>query len=130
MDERYHVAVSAGSLRSSEGVSMPHAWTDEGVVIQGPFTGAHLLHVAVAGCVLNDLYREADRAGLAIKGVRVTASGAFTPEWESTGIEYSVALDTQLSDDQMDELISAVDEAAEIPIALRRGITVTRGQHG
>ena len=130
MDERFPVAVSAGSLRSSEGVTMPHAWTDDGVTIEAPFTGAHLLHVAVAGCVLNDLYREADRAGLAINGVRVTASGTFTPEWTSGAIEYSVALDTQLSDEQMDELISAVDEVAEIPHALRSGITVTRGQHG
>jgi uncharacterized OsmC-like protein len=130
MDERFPVAVSAGSLRSSEGVTMPHAWTEEGVAVEGPFTGAHLLHVAVAGCVLNDLYREADRAGLAIKGVRVTASGTFGPGWQSGAVEYAVALDSQLSDEQMDELISAVDEVAEVPRALRSGITVSRGQHG
>ena len=130
MDERFPVAVSAGSLRSADGVTMPHAWTDEGVSVEAPFTGAHLLHVAVAGCVLNDLYREADRAGITINGVRVTASGAYDDEWSSTGIEYAVALDSQLSDDQMAELISAVDEVAEIPRAVRRGAEVVRGEHG
>jgi uncharacterized OsmC-like protein len=130
MDERFPVAVSAGTLRSTEGVTMPHAWTDEGVAVQAPFTGAHLLHVAVAGCVLNDLYREADRAGLAINGVRVTASGSFDDDWHASGIEYAVALDSRLSDQQVEELISVVDEIAEIPRALRAGTTVVRGQHG
>lgn len=130
MDERYAVAVSAGSLRSAEGVGMPHAWTAEGVSFEGPFTGAHLLHAAVAGCVLNDLYREADRAGLVIRGVRVTASGTFDADWTSGGVEYSVALDSSLSEEQTDELIRSVDQMAEIPRALRAGLTVVRGQHG
>ena len=130
MDERYHVAVSAGSLQASDGIRMPHAWTAEGVSVQSQFTGAHLLHVAVAGCVLNDLYREADRLGLPLNGVRVTASGAFGEEWESRGIEYAVALDTSLSDDQLTKLMKTVDDVAEIPRALRRGTTVMRSQDG
>lgn len=130
MDERFHVAVSAGSLQAKDGARMPHAWTAEGVSIESQFTGAHMLHVAVAGCVLNDLYREADRLGLPLNGVRVTASGAFGEEWESRGIEYAVALDTSLSDDQLSGLMRTVDEVAEIPRTLRRGTTVVRSENG
>ena len=79
MDDRYEVTVAAGALRSvSEGtVRFPHRWTSEGVTVQGAFTGAHLLHLAVAGCVLNDLYREAIALGLDLHGVRVSAAGGF-----------------------------------------------------
>ncbi len=51
----FEVVVSAGSLRSVGGVVMPHRWTLEGVVVETEFTGAHLYHLAAAGCVLNDV---------------------------------------------------------------------------
>lgn len=48
---------------------------DEGVAVEVTFTGAHLLHLSAAGCVLNDVYREA------------TQAGDFESEtWWSTGI--------------------------------------------
>lgn len=61
----FDVVVSAGTLRNdtSDAVRFPHRWTTEGVIVEAAFTGAHLLHVAVAGCVLNDVYREADAHG-------------------------------------------------------------------
>jgi hypothetical protein len=54
-----------------------HRWTAEGVVTQAEFTGAHLYHLAAAGCVLNDVYREAVTLGIQIDGVRVRACGGF-----------------------------------------------------
>jgi hypothetical protein len=62
-------------------VEFSHRWTDLGVSLAAQFTGAHLLYAAVAGCVLNDLFREADRLGLVLDGVRVSASGGFTDSW-------------------------------------------------
>lgn len=127
MAEHFPVAVSAGSLRSTEGIVMPHAWTEEGVAVEAPFTGMHVLHLAVAGCVLNDIYREANRMGLRIEGVRVTADGDVdTTTWESTGIGYEVALDSTLPDDRVSELLHSVDEVAEVPRVLRSGTTVKR----
>ena len=35
------------------------------------FTGGHLLHLAVAACVLNDMHREAQSRGVPIDGVLV-----------------------------------------------------------
>src|SRR5580700_2946494 len=93
MDNRFEVTVSAGTMRSdsSAAVRFPHRWTPGGVTVEADFTGRHLLHLAVAGCVLNDLYREAAALGIGLQGVRVTATGGFDPAtWQSTGIDYSV----------------------------------------
>ena len=91
------------------------------------FTGAHLLHLAVAGCVLNDVFREAERLGVIVYGVRVTASGGFNTEtWESTGIGYVVDVDSPASAGELDALLEAVDSVAEIPKSIRAGAPVER----
>ncbi|MGW2239182.1 OsmC family protein [Streptomyces sp. NPDC001759] len=129
MADGFGVVVSAGSLRSDDehAVRFPHRWTPEGVIVEADFTGAHLLHLAAAGCVLNDLYREAAGLGIALGGVRVTASGGFdSGNWTSTGVGYSVTLDSAASAADLDRLLDVVDEVAEIPRALRAGVPVRR----
>ena len=129
MADGFGVVVSAGSLRSADehAVHFPHRWTPEGVSVEAEFTGAHLLHLAAAGCVLNDLYREATGMGVALDGVRVRATGGFdTDNWASTGISYSVTLDSTASSSDLDRLVQVVDEVAEIPKAIRAGARVTR----
>jgi len=129
MDDRYAVTVAAGTLRSDseETVRFPHRWTPDGVTVEGAFTGAHLLHVAIAGCVLNDLYREAGELGVELHGARVTAAGGFDPDtWASTGITYSVDLSSDAPDDRLAHLLATVDKVAEIPRALRAGAPVDR----
>jgi len=128
----FDVVVSSGTLRSSapDAVRFPHRWTAEGVTVQAPFTGAHLLHLAAAGCVLNDVYREAETLGVPVDGVRVIATGAFdTGTWQSTGIEYAVEIDSSASADRIDELCTVVDSVAEIPKAIRAGAPVHRVSH-
>lgn len=127
-DDTFEVVVSSGRMRpASGGVVMPHRWTDGGVTIECEFTGAHLLHVAVAGCVLNDVYRESARLGIVINGVRVSARGGFdTSTWVSTGVTYDVEVDSDSDDSEIAKLIEVVDDVAEIPRALRSGTSVTR----
>ena len=91
------------------------------------FTGAHLLHLAAAGCVLNDLYREAAALGLELHGVRVTATGGFDPAtWQSTGLGYSVEVSSDATAEQLARLLDTVDQVAEIPRAIRAGAPVQR----
>jgi uncharacterized OsmC-like protein len=131
MAERYPVSVGAGSLCIDDGVAVPHAWTGAGVTVEATFSGAHLLHLAVAGCVLNDVYREADKLGLRIDGVRVTAQGGFEEgTWRSTGIEYLVAVDSTLGADEVERLLAVVDDVAEIPRTLAAGTAVRRAGAG
>ena len=130
MDELdFLVVVSAGVLRPDAGsvTTMPHRWTDGGVAIEAPFTGAHLLHLAAAGCVLNDLYREAQTLGIELHGVRVRAHGSFDADsWSSTGITYDVRVVSDAAPGELEQLLELVDEIAEIPRALRSGTTVER----
>lgn len=132
-DATYEVTVSAGTLRPSDhaGVAMAHRWTPTGVVVEGEFTGAQLYLLAPAGCVLNDVYREAERSKVPIDGVRVRASGGFDPDtWSSTGIEYEVDVASTASADDLDRLLRTVDDVAEIPKVLRSGTTVVRRPAG
>jgi hypothetical protein len=85
---QFDVVVSAGSLRSNDAhaIQFSHRWTSEGVTVEAAFSGAHRLHLAAVGCVLNDIYREAAILGIQVDGVRVTAAGGFDTEtWTSTG---------------------------------------------
>ena len=125
----FSVVASSGDLRPSShgGVEFGHHWTPDGVVVQSDFTGAHLLHLSVAGCVLNDVHREAERLGVTVDGVRVPAWGDFDREtWQSTGISYSVEVSSPASSAGIDELLRIVDEVAEIPKALRSEASVER----
>lgn len=129
MENRFEVTVGAGSLTSESGdaVRFPHKWTSAGVTAETEFTGGHLLHLAAAGCVLNDMYREAATLGIELAGVRVTAAGGFdTATWQSTGIEYSVEVSSAAGPDEVARLVAAVDQVAEIPRAIRAGATVRR----
>ena len=125
----FPVTAAAGTFRSGgDGVlaSFPHRWTRAGVEVHGDFTGAHVLHLAVAGCVLNDVYREAELLGVTVHGVRVRASGGFDDAWASTGITYSVEVHSPDDAAVVAALVARVDEVAEIPRTLRVGGRVTR----
>jgi uncharacterized OsmC-like protein len=116
VDNRFEVAVH-----------FPHRWTPGGVTVEADFTGGHLLHLAAAGCVLNDIYREAVALGLELNGFRVTAAGTFdTATWRSAGIDYTVELSSDASADELARLLANVDDVAEIPQAIRAGASVLR----
>ena len=121
----FGVRATAGTLRAAEGVVLHHTWTDEGVVAAPAANGAHILHLSVALCVLNDTYREAERLGVKVDGVAVEADGRFDDGWRSTGIVYSVTLDSRASAEDVARLRAVVDEVAEIPRAIRAGAPVT-----
>lgn len=124
---RFAVTTGTGTLRPEGGITLPHRWTEEGVGVLAEFTGGHLLHLSVAACVLNDLYREAEAAGVLLHGVQVRADGDFDPDsWSSNGIGYVVRVDTSADDGQVAALLSRVDEVAEIPRAMRAGASVRR----
>lgn len=129
MSNSFPVLCASGTLRSGgpdTTTHFSHRWSEGGVDVVADFTGAHLLHAAVAACILNDLYREATALGLQLDGVRVTAEGGFDADWGSTGVSYRVELDSPADEAAQRELLAVVDRVAEIPRALRAGTTVTR----
>ena len=130
-ESTFKVTASAGSLRPEHetAVQLPHAWTASGIAVETDseaITGAHLLHLSVGACVLNDVYREARELELPVDGVRVRAEGSFDDAWSSTGIEYAVELDSPADAAAVHGLLQRVEDMAEIPRAVRTGATVSR----
>jgi len=131
MGDAFPVVLTAGSLRddAQDGWVVPHAWTDGGVCVQAAPNGAGVMHMAVALCVLNDTYREAGDRGVEVAGVRVSARGEFDQEtWRSTGVTYAVEIGSPSPATEVSGLMAHVDAVAEIPRALRAGMTVERAR--
>jgi uncharacterized OsmC-like protein len=88
-------------------------------------SGGHLLHLAVAGCLFNDIVREASARGIALTDLVVSAGGGFGGEpVASTGITYSVELAGDAPDEELRRLVADCEQDATIPQALRRGTRV------
>jgi putative redox protein len=89
------------------------------------FSGGQLLYLAVAGCISNDLFREARAAGIELESVRVKVGGNFVGEPAvSEDILYEVELKGDAPEERLQALVDQVDEIAEIPNSLRRGTRV------
>lgn len=89
------------------------------------FSGGQLLNLAVAGCVSNDLFREAARRRITLNrvAVRVRSDYVGSPA-VSTPIEYEVEIDADASDEEVASLVAHVDQIAEIPNSIRNGTEV------
>ena len=108
--------------RRSALAARPQHHRTDGIQIKAqPLTGGHLLHLAVAGCVFNDLYHLATERGIRLTDVRVAATGGFEGEEPtiSTGITYQVSVSGEASEEQLRELVAEVDRTASIPEVLR-----------
>jgi putative redox protein len=90
------------------------------------FNGGQLLYLAVAGCISNDLFREASRFGVDLDSVRVTVDGNFSGE---PAVSSAVTYDVELSGSgDLEGLARQVDRIAEIPNSLRQGTPVSLGE--
>jgi uncharacterized OsmC-like protein len=93
------------------------------------FNGGQLLYLAVAGCVSNDLFREAGAEGIVLDRVRVVVRGDFDGDPAvSTDVVYDVEVTGDAPRERLEALVAKVDEIAEIPNSLRRGTSVTLGE--
>jgi len=92
------------------------------------FNGGQLLYLAIAGCVSNDLYREAPGFGITLERVTVKVRGDFGGDPPVSGaVEYEVELAGDASEERLRELVDHVDRIAEIPNSLRGGTMVSLG---
>jgi putative redox protein len=90
------------------------------------FNGGQLLYLAVAGCISNDLFREAHRFGVELESVCVTVEGDFSGDPAVSGtVNYELELS---GSGNLDALAREVDRIAEIPNSLRQGTPVTLGE--
>jgi putative redox protein len=89
------------------------------------FNGGELLYLAVAGCVSNDLFREARRSGIEPSTVLIRVAGEFGGEPAiSEEIAYEVEIEGNATAERLRALVEHVDRIAEIPNSLRAGTQV------
>ena len=93
------------------------------------FNGGQLLYLAIAGCISNDLFREARAQGVEIDRVRVAVRGSFEGDPPvSSDVHYDVELEGEAPPERLEELVQLVDRIAEIPNSLRAGTSVRVGR--
>ena len=93
------------------------------------FNGGQLLYLAIAGCVSNDLFREARVDGIALERVRVVVDGDFQGDPPvSTEVTYDVEVAGDASTEELEHLVAKVDVIAEIPNSLRGATAVRLGR--
>jgi uncharacterized OsmC-like protein len=89
------------------------------------FNGGQLLYLSIAGCVSNDLFREADAAGIRLTSVAVTVDGDFAGSPAvSAAVSYDVELAGDADEATLRALVERVDSIAEVPNSLRGGTAV------
>jgi uncharacterized OsmC-like protein len=87
--------------------------------------GGQLLYLVVAGCISNDLFREAWAAALELGSVPVRVGGDFVGDpTVSDEIRYEGEVAGDAPEDRLQALVDQVDEIAEIPSSLRQGTRV------
>jgi len=92
------------------------------------FNGGQLLYLAVAGCISNDLFREARAEGIRLERVVVRVHGDFEGDPPvSTPITIDVEIEGDAPHERLAELVERVDTIAEIPNSLRHGTKVLLG---
>lgn len=88
-------------------------------------TGGHMLHLALAQCVFNNLLRMAGEQGVTIDQAHVTVDGGFNPEGTvSTGIGCSIELRGNADRAVLTNLAKAAFADSTVAAILRRGGSV------
>ena len=88
--------------------------------------GGELLFLSLATCYCNDVFREARTTGLTIDDIEVTVEGTFAGRGDpAQEIAYSVRVTSPDDPGEVESLLRATDEVAEIQNTLRLGIPVT-----
>jgi uncharacterized OsmC-like protein len=87
--------------------------------------GGELLCLALATCYCNDVYREAARRGIAVRGVEVEVQAEFGGRGEpARRITYIARVESDAPAAVVEALLRETDAVAEVHNTLRGGIAV------
>jgi uncharacterized OsmC-like protein len=87
-------------------------------------SGGSLLHLALAGCVFNNVLRMAGERGISVDDASVRVSGGFTDDGASTGVECRVDVLGDASTEELRDLAQAAFEDSTVVAVLRQGAGV------
>lgn len=87
--------------------------------------GGEMLLLSLATCFCNDIYREAATRNITVKGVSVEFTGTFGGVGDpGSDFSYTVAIDSDAPQNEIDELITHTDHIAEVHRTLRKGLDI------
>ena len=116
---RHEASVRTGAAVQS--LVMPRKSAGHGCAVNG----GELLMLALATCYCNDLYREAQRLGIAITGVQVEATAEFPGiGLAATHIRYRATVESSAAAEAVAELLRQTDAVAEVHNTVRSGVPV------
>jgi organic hydroperoxide reductase OsmC/OhrA len=115
-----HEAIVA-SAGISKAIAIPARPDGPGSAVNG----GELLMLALATCYGNDLYREAARLGITLRGIEVVAEADFEGVGiAATNIRYRAEVDTPATAAEIERLLRETDAVAEIHNTIRSGARV------
>jgi hypothetical protein len=89
------------------------------------FTGGHLLHLAVAGCVYNTIFALASERHVTVRDCVVRAGGGFDGQPPcSTGIAYEIEIAADAPAEELTAIARDADLTATVPNLLRAAAEV------
>ncbi|HEV2967228.1 MAG TPA: OsmC family protein [Candidatus Dormibacteraeota bacterium] len=128
MSHRAQIRTYAGGHGSTAAepasIVVRHHRTDQVELEVDRLTGGHLLHLALAGCVFNNVLRMAAENGIQVAEVSVTVDGDFTAAGESTGITCHVDVAADVPQEEIDALARRAFDDSTVASVLRRGAQV------
>lgn len=115
----HEVTVRTGMV--SQSLLVPAKVTGRGSSI----TGGEFLMLALATCYCNDLYREAERLGIAIEAAEVEATAEFPGVGlAATNIRYRAVITSSANAEAIALLLRETDAVAEVHNTVRAGVPV------
>ena len=89
--------------------------------------GGEFLMLALATCCCNDIFREAERLGIAVDSVDVEAEADFVGVGlAARNIRYRARVESPASSADVEELLRQTDAVAEVHNTVRSGVMVSR----
>jgi organic hydroperoxide reductase OsmC/OhrA len=121
--DQHHVTVQTND--NSRTLSIPPGASGFG----SSANGGELLFLALATCYCNDIYREADKRGMAVERVEVQVEGDFGDVGEpGRDIVYHATVTANASEQDIRALMLETNRVAEIQNTLRLGVPVALGE--
>lgn len=114
---------STGEATDPASLVVRHHRVDRAEIATEVLSGGHLFHLALAGCVFNNIHRLAGERGIEIASVRVIADGDFD-DGLSTEVSCQIELEGDKGPDALRQLAIDAYKDSSIGAAMRRSSNV------
>ena len=112
------------AARSTDRLTIRHHRSGTAELAFEQATGGHLLHLALAGCVFNNVIRLAGDRGVRLDDAAVDVDGDFTDDGESTGIAVEIRLASEAGAEELARLKRDAFDVSTVVHVLRKATSV------